>query len=117
MHDKDSFILWCWIFREGIKHMFQIRVAKLGNVGSLKEEIASKNPNSFQNLNSCLIQLWQVSIANDSIEELGCLEKVEDVWGAIKLKTHQDILDVFMEPPDWKQLHIIVTYLENESCM
>ena len=95
----------CFVHDDDPNHVFPVKIARTESVGTLKDAIKDKNPESFHNVDARSLNLWNVSIAHDD----GFQENVgKVVREQTKLSPVDQLSDVFSGGLVRKHIHIIV---------
>jgi hypothetical protein len=97
----------CFVHGDDPHHVFPIKIARTDTVGTLKEAIKDKNPESFHDVDARSLHLWKVSIPDDhhlkdKLEKLALRE--EEVLSSVaRLST------LFSDKLEDERIHIVVS--------
>jgi hypothetical protein len=96
----------CWILTEDYTSVFSIEIGRTKTVATLQNAIKENQRIIFQHVDPRNVDLWQVSIFNDTslkqnVEELN-LQNKQPLLSSTKLS------NVFLEEPKDEHVHIVV---------
>jgi hypothetical protein len=96
----------CWVDGDDISQIFLITIPNTESVSTLKEAIKDKNPEAFRNIDARSLLLRKVSFPVDRHlqQHLANLDVTDDS----SLSSVDDLVDVFVDVPPRKHLHIVV---------
>jgi hypothetical protein len=112
LHPTQVLSLNCFVLGDDLNKVFTVKIPKTKNVSILKDRIKEKNSNSFGNVDSKNIDLWNVSIPIDDDTE----EKLKNINNLEPLKPLLPLSRVFPRVEE-NHLHILILNVMGEPDM
>jgi hypothetical protein len=95
----------CFIHDDDPRHIFPVKIASTESVGTLKEVIMEKNPESFRNVDARSLALWRASTPlNDGLKE-----NASNIISEEEALSPVQRMSALGDPQDG-HVHIIVVY-------
>jgi hypothetical protein len=99
-------LLHCWVHGDDFSQVFPIEIANKKSVGTLKEVIKDKNPESFHDVDAHSPVLWKVSIPVNRHFQQSIA--ILDLTDRTSLSSVDDLAYVFLDEPHHKHLRIVM---------